>query len=49
MAAQSAGAHSALKSLTKEVLSLGTETVHLDTKGKKGKNKREMIKEGGKV
>lgn len=39
VAAQSAGAHSALKSLTKEVISLRMETGHLDTKGKKRKTK----------
>lgn len=38
--AQTAGAHSALKSLTKEVTSLRMETGHLDTEGtKRGKQK----------
>lgn len=49
VAAQSAAAHSALKSLTKEVIALRMETGHLDTEEKKENNKREMKKEGGKI
>lgn len=40
-----AGAYSALKAFTKEVLSLRVQTGHLDSEG----NKRQMTKERGKI
>lgn len=44
--AQSAGAHSALKSLAKEVISLRMETGHLDTEGKKRAKQKGNDKRG---